>query len=441
VATVKDTMSGLRARSAQTLLALPAAPLLRRLHLLSLLLTLSAHPFLCSQSHICVLHYQNLNCSLLPLHVCVHPYAEASKPSRPSPNAQKASSFLQQNFLDPLTSVWNELRLLPNKDTRKSILTALETLLRLPEDAGFVHLTLRSVDSDCTAPDLIYDMEVNDLVKECVALVHNQTVPHPVDYTEEHESVGTKVAAYFTVTSMDNSTVQRQLFFGEVIAYASQGVNNYRVIWEDGDTEQWDEAQLSRGKALYEASSGWTVQHESVGKKVAAYFLVPNGEHVFRGAVTKYLPPSNSRLHDQLYHIVWEDGDEEDYGEEQFQRGLGTYISQFETVWTAHHPSVGTKVAAYFLVPLSNTSKKNKNNNNNNSEMVPPQSLFVGEVKKFTPETSAGAGDHLYHIVWEDGDEEDYDEELLQKGKLLYKLAMTNVDQNNKKGKKRQRTS
>ncbi len=35
-----------------------------------------------------------------------------------------------------------------------------------------------------------------------------------------------------------------------------------------------------------------------------------------------YAPPSKEGRNDQLYHILWEDGDEEDYGELELRKGL-----------------------------------------------------------------------------------------------------------------------
>eukprot|EP01035_Chromulina_nebulosa_P025308 gene25308-33029_t len=82
--------------------------------------------------------------------------------------------------------------------------------------------------------------------------------------------------------------------------------------------------------------------------------------------------PVISREGDQLYHIAWDDGDEQDYEEFEFQAGrlladsLGASSSAIspskllalplpstdgeENRWGRHHASVGSRVAAYFHV-------------------------------------------------------------------------------------------
>jgi len=63
-------------------------------------------------------------------------------------------------------------------------------------------------------------------------------------------------------------------------------------------------------------------------------------------------------------------------------------------VWTQNHSSIGQGVVASFQVEKS----KNKRTKN-----------FFGKVVSFAKESKVGANDQLYHIEWEDGDEQDYD--------------------------------
>lgn len=72
--------------------------------------------------------------------------------------------------------------------------------------------------------------------------------------------------------------------------------------------------------------------------------------------------------------------------------------------WTETHESIGTNVAARFFPTQS--QKRGR--------------IYFGVVKQFAPESSSGKKDQLYHIVWQDGDEQDYDEEELAAGKALY---------------------
>jgi hypothetical protein len=269
-------------------------------------------------------------------------------------------------------------------------------------------------------------------------------------------------------------------------------------------------------------SSEWLSSgHHSIGTLVAAFFHVGR-RRIYRGIVSHYLPPSSSssskstnphkggrgkknRKGDQLYHVIWEDGDEEDYDERQYNAGIAFYQQNFERkndsfsscvsdatensgirknlkelktsdqsilisssspnsengrscqsvflvetekdgyfqddsclasvggkrkiknepvirkkrtstsssvlpteptseTWITDHASVATSVAAFF--PIDKTGKR--------------KALFRGKVTRFSPETSKDASNQLYHVCWDDGDEEDYSEGEYQKAVLLY---------------------
>jgi hypothetical protein len=68
---------------------------------------------------------------------------------------------------------------------------------------------------------------------------------------------------------------------------------------------------------------------------------------------------------------------------------------------------VGTQVAAYFK-------------DNSSNKKADRWKLFCGRVTKYGPPSSDG-DPPLYHIVWEDGDEEDYTDRELEKAKKLFK--------------------
>ena len=81
-----------------------------------------------------------------------------------------------------------------------------------------------------------------------------------------------------------------------------------------------------------------------------------------------------------------------------------------EDEWLFEHPSIGTKVAGIF----QKSSKKSR---------IKTSTVFYGEVTKFLSESGENERDELYHILWEDGDEEDYDTCDLTEGVRRYKLA------------------
>ncbi len=168
----------------------------------------------------------------------------------------------------------------------------------------------------------------------------------------------------------------------------------------------------------------WITDHFSIGTRVAAFFSLPTEEGGFEnqlyfGTVVRYAAPSKpDKQGDQLYHIQWEDGDEQDYDESELQKGILLYNQ--ENQWIYQHESIGTKVAGEFVLPsqypsLTNVVRRRKSSNN-----TIKKKLFIGKVTKFLPATGEKENDQLYHIVWEDGDEEDYYENDLIRGKELY---------------------
>jgi hypothetical protein len=72
----------------------------------------------------------------------------------------------------------------------------------------------------------------------------------------------------------------------------------------------------------------WVLAHSSVGSNVAAVFFDKNSQKdkIFVGKVTKYAKESVPGSADELYHILWQDGDEEDYDTTQLTEGMSCYI-------------------------------------------------------------------------------------------------------------------
>jgi hypothetical protein len=68
---------------------------------------------------------------------------------------------------------------------------------------------------------------------------------------------------------------------------------------------------------------------------------------LFKGAVTNFARPSANFKMDQLYHVMWEDGDEQDFDQSDFQRGV-ELMDEVEIAegWISKHDSIGT----YYIV-------------------------------------------------------------------------------------------
>eukprot|EP01034_Spumella_vulgaris_P025795 gene25795-32287_t len=155
-----------------------------------------------------------------------------------------------------------------------------------------------------------------------------------------------------------------------------------------------------------EDRSEWTTEHYSIGTEVSAYFPSEDDpdRKIFSGKVTKYLPASRD-VEQDLFHIEWEDGDEQDYDAADLKKGSDLFDST--EGWTSDHLSVGMKVAAYFAEPaVAGKQKMFK--------------AFQGVVSKYAPPNAAKKEEALYRVDWEDGDVEDFSEKQLDTGIALY---------------------
>ena len=70
------------------------------------------------------------------------------------------------------------------------------------------------------------------------------------------------------------------------------------------------------------AKTVWTTEHSSVGTIVSGIFQSTNGRKIFHGTVVKYSECTDKRLKDELYHILWQDGDEQDWDRIELKNGM-----------------------------------------------------------------------------------------------------------------------
>jgi len=88
---------------------------------------------------------------------------------------------------------------------------------------------------------------------------------------------------------------------------------------------------IQRGMDLYDQLDGWTTRHAMVGIRVAAYFPVPvrvkgtnktvEQQVLYCGSVTKF-GRALSEDDVSLYHVVFDDGDEQDFSEHELKMGI-----------------------------------------------------------------------------------------------------------------------
>lgn len=177
-----------------------------------------------------------------------------------------------------------------------------------------------------------------------------------------------------TAEEENTARLQRGIVMGEVIQYSptsshrasqrrnessngdkteeveeGEGEGRYRILWENDEVSVMNQAEMENGLKFYNDYYGWKVAgHESIGSNVAKYFYLPgirgakkaeNHKKVFFGRVTKYAPPEEvsdeaeeaekaEDLHrGELFHICWEDGDQEDLDFFEYQHARALFQS------------------------------------------------------------------------------------------------------------------
>jgi hypothetical protein len=113
-----------------------------------------------------------------------------------------------------------------------------------------------------------------------------------------------------------------------------------------------------------------------------------------------------------------DEGDEEDANDEEEEEEEEEQGGDEEPIeWTTNHPKIGARVAAHFDVDDVDDSGSASKKGGKRRKV---KKVFCGTVKKYAPESAPGENDELFHIQWDDGDEEDYDVNDLKRGEELF---------------------
>ena len=107
-------------------------------------------------------------------------------------------------------------------------------------------------------------------------------------------------------------------FSGRVVDVSS-GENQkedelYRIVYEDGDTEDFDKADLEKGRKLHQKLA---TKSESIGLEISKEF---GADGIFSGRVVD-VSGGDDQEDDVLYRVVYEDGDTEDFDKADFEKG------------------------------------------------------------------------------------------------------------------------
>lgn len=220
---------------------------------------------------------------------------KAAMATQPKTLFHKGGAFFQDNLLKGMAGWSQDVLAASNIETRATIIAAVEKLFRISEEAGVARFAYTH---------------------------HPNTSSYVKRVLKEHPTV--------------NLSQRGQQFYEYLISSRKVGFeflpDAAMVVSADATKKKRPRSEEKEDEWEADADGVmWTRKHHSIGSHVAAYFpplqpvvhLVPTHNDqpeepatgtvskLFRGQVSKYAPPSAAGLTDQLYHIRWEDGDEQ----------------------------------------------------------------------------------------------------------------------------------
>ena len=185
----------------------------------------------------------------------------------------------------------------------------------------------------------------------------------------------------------------QDVFFGTVKSFVPQtapgaGDQLWRITYDDNDEEEYHAAELDAGIHLYKQYRKFEDPSIFVNRRVAKFF----GDDLFFGTVKNFIPFKDAGV--QLWHIEFDDNDEEDCNQQELEAALRLY----RTYKDFEDPKafVGQRVARYF-----------------------GGVVFYGTITKHSPATDEEV--QLWRVEYDDGDKEDSDLKELEHCLFVYR--------------------
>jgi len=379
----------------------------------------------------------------------------AAKDMIPAEIFKNGGWFFQNNLLKGIAGFDDTALSNSNKVTRDSTIKLLEKLFRLPESSGFVRISYyRSLDPT------ILQMELPELNELAVKLFNQLTTftETVVNTVVPGSSISKDEYISIVKSSKKDSSIKLPKQTTKLITNTSSNTKRTRDIKTVKDEKVEKQEKVEKKEKNSKKTNKvidltpWTEDHESVGLKVASYFYnlddldkltdyqivrlpdpntsVPKNnkrpvklprKDLFIGTITKYAPPSGPDENDALYHVVWEDGDEQDYDYNELQDSRARYLNNIAYQWNRVHDHIGK----YFAV--------NENNEINNHDIINDEQLNkksklsnykIGTVIEYSP-----ANDHSvesFKVKFDNEEEAIYDLVEIEKGIQLYDNEVSN---------------
>eukprot|EP01035_Chromulina_nebulosa_P020130 gene20130-26137_t len=381
----------------------------------------------------------------------------AAKDMIPAEIFKNGGWFFQNNLLKGIAGFDDTSLSNSNKVTRDSTIKLLEKLFRLPESAGFVRISYyRSLDPTVTLLEL---PELNELAEKLFNQLTTFTeniaitaVPGSNITKDEYISIvkSTKKDSSIKLPKQTTKLISNTSSNTKRSTRDSNSVKDDKVVKQDKD---------KKGKKTNKVIDiiPWTKNNESVGLKVASYFYnledldkltdyqivrlpdpntpVPKNnkrpvklprKDLFIGTVTKYAPASGPDENDSLYHVEWEDGDEQDYDYNELQESRARYVNNIAYQWNLVHDHIGK----YFAINEINETNEIDNDEQPNKKSK-SSNYKIGTVTEYSPANELST--ESFKVKFENEEEVIYNLDEIEKGIQIYDNEVSNhvIDEDN----------
>ena len=283
-----------------------------------------------------------------------------------------------------MTIGWDQASLeAANEDTRRSLISDTEQLFRIPEGAGKV--TIAYYEGELAIHNTLPHTKLSDFGQKLFDQIMNFR-----KLNGSSEGSASYSSPERTIRS-EESAWQDETMKSSVSSNTTSVANTPSIIANQIVTQTDDEDVII-----------WTDRHDSVGTKVANYFddATTGKRKLFAGWINRYAPPSKRTAKDQLYHVVYEDGDEADLDETEFRHSKLLYREKVQhKERSVTKDAIGQVVAKPVVSNASDSAVKKRKH----SEISMSDSVRYGKIVNV--EVVGKSKIMLYRVSWDDNTE------------------------------------
>jgi hypothetical protein len=332
---------------------------------------------------------------------------------------QRAGLYFQSHLLKALSGSTAASVKAQNVDTRASAIHAVEIIFCLSKSAGIASFTVKGADEFAVAQDY----PLVELTGDSLILFESLLAVSRKLRETEHDSLGDEIANASSFSSPSAAATSTA-----VAAETTGGDSNNEVAEaKEGDDNDNEGKEISKKRKGDGATKKKENHKNNASKKTAK---VPDaGKAKKTTGKTEKVEKKEKKGKVEKKETKKEEKEVKSKGKATKQEAEKKIESE-EPEWTTTHPSVGTRVAAYFEVDeVSSASSSSASANASAAAAASAKrgqkrkvsKVFSGTVVKYAPESAAGEDDELFHVEWDDGDQQDLDRAELAEAEELYK--------------------